>query len=364
MKRTLTEKVRGGLLKDYVRSGHPQDRSIPSEKALAERYGVSIITVRRAVESLAQEGLLVKRQGSGTYVGGGRRPGSPPSFGIVIPDAATYTYSKLGMLLEPLVRGMGCQARLFVERDGERLASILDAEGGRLDGLVICGYVFKWRSLKRLGIPCVFAGSEDPWDADSVFFDLRRGVCEAVAHLIGLGHRRILFISHIPLKDSSTRLIREDFKFQESPRFLGYRDALSDAGIPFDERLVLRSSGAKAEVVGRLKEFMARSGAPKFSAVFASMDLQAEGAIQALREQGIDVPSQISVVGCDNLRGRDEHLLKLTTLDLRLEDVARKALEFLMARLAAPESGELRCCGLAPRLVLGDTAARLRISAS
>jgi len=364
MKATLTDKVRNGLLKDYVRSSYPKERSIPSEKALASRYGVSIITVRRAVETLAREGLLVKRQGSGTYVGDGRPPGAPLSFGIVVPDATTYTYSKLGMLLEPLLRGMGSQARLLVERDGERLASLLDSEGGSLDGLVVCGYVFKWRSLKRLGVPCVFAGSEDPWDADSVFFDLRSGVCDAVSHLLKLGHKKVLFISHIPLKDGKTRLIREDFKFQESPRFLGYLDALADAGIPFDERLVLRSSGAKADVMEKLKSFMARPGSPKFSAIFASMDLQAEGVIQALREQGLEVPGSVSVVGCDNLRGPDEHLFKLTTLDLRLEDVARKAVEFLLERVASPESRELRSCGLAPRLVLGDTSARPSIPAS
>lgn len=355
MKETLTERVREAIRTEHAKPG--TEGCIPSESRLAKLYGVSIITVRRAVEELVQEGLLVKRQGKGTFVANGMAA-TPRSLGIALPDSSTYTYSKLCMLMEPMLRRQGHQVRLFVEKDAAEIAKAIESEKPRLEGLAICGYALNHRKLRPLGIPFVFAGAEDCWDADSVVFDLKSGVWKAVNHLIELGHRRIAFISHFAKEDSAAKRINAEFQFSKSHRFAGYCDALSDAGIELDEKLVLFPGSSKAETCEGLRRFMLEGGDKLFTAVFASTDIQAEGAAEAIRSLGRKIPEDYSVAGCDNVLGETGSLTSLTTLDLRLEEVAARAAEMLLERIGKPRVDESRCCGLVPSLVARESSGK------
>ncbi len=359
MKMTLTEKVRNAVKEEFI-NGVPQaDSSIPTEKELAKRFGVSLITVRRAVESLVQEGLLVKRQGKGTFLAAAF-PAEPLSIGVLVPGEKMEIYSRLSLFIEPVLRRLGHQVRLFVERDAASLLEFFMQEPRGIDGLIVCGYVFRYRKLKSLRIPVVFAGTEDLMDGDCVLFDLKSGAYKAVSHLLGLGHRRIAFLSHLAVDDRLARRIKEDYRFERSSRFMGYREALEDAGIPLDESLVLYASDSKKAACQAMKSFLSQGSEPDFSALFASTDIQAEGALQALEERGLAVPGRISVIGCDNLRSEDEQLLPLTTLDLRLEEVAEKAARLLLDRMDDRGSDESRCLSLAPRLLVRGTSSAFR----
>ena len=165
----------------------------------------------------------------------------------------------------------------------------------RADGIIFLGckdflgYTHKFEYLNEVGDPWVVWGVSRPDCARLVIgSDNEAGAFDAVSHLARLGRRRIAYFG----KSSP-----EHPEFQE--RYVGYRRALRAAGLDYDPRLqrdcfLEREEGA-AEV-----EMMIESGV-SFDAIFASADLLAMGAMQALRRRGLDVPGDVSVMGFDDL---------------------------------------------------------------
>lgn len=185
------------------------------------------------------------------------------------------------------------------------------------------------RSLQRMQAPVVLIGSRD--DAfDSLWWDDVEGSRLAVQHLIDLGHRRIALISAHPWSGSA------------ESRLAGYRAALDAAGIPFDERLVVRGETTKhagfSEEAGAeaMEKLLALDERP--TAVFASSDVQAYGAWAYARDNGIYVPRDLSIVGYDNLKL--SRFLDLTTVDQRMHEVGAQAVTRLLSRMGGGANAE------------------------
>ena len=131
--------------------------------------------------------------------------------------------------------------------------------------------------------------------------DNRRGGLVAARHLLELGHRRIAFLGDI--SDDCP-------EFKE--RYHGYRDALRRAGLCADP--VLRAPCGLSKRSGQLavRELLRRGA--EFSALFCSTDLSALGALHALREAGLSVPAEVSVVGFDDIPSATHVSPPLTTV--------------------------------------------------
>lgn len=116
-------------------------------------------------------------------------------------------------------------------------------------------------------------------------------------------------------------------------RLRGYRDALEAAGIPLDDSIIgytdlwHRSNGATS-----MRALLA-SGA-KFDAVFGLNDTLALGAMRVMQEAGIVIPTDVAVVGFDNLDEGAYSLPSLTTIDPGREQIANTAVETLLTRIA------------------------------
>jgi DNA-binding LacI/PurR family transcriptional regulator len=166
----------------------------------------------------------------------------------------------------------------------------------------------------------------------------------AVEHLIDLGHRDIAFISNGPLAYTSSR-----------DRLMGYRQALEQASIAFDNHLIAYGrftcdSGFEAMI--RLLD-----GPLPFTAVFVASDVVALGAIRAIRQRDICVPNDISVVGFDDIPMIDYLQPGLTTVHLPITTIGFRAGEMLMNLIKAVpiDDNQIR---LDTRLILrGSTAA-------
>lgn len=166
----------------------------------------------------------------------------------------------------------------------------------RADGVILLGYgdYLAYRSkLERLveeGMHFVRWGSavEDQHGL-SIGCDNRQGGATAGRHLLGLGRRRIAFIGTATLQCP---------EFLD--RYLGFGDALADAGLAPDDSLkVDASDSTEAMGYGAMKALMARG--VDFDAVFAASDLLAIGAMRALAETGRSVPGDVAVVGFDDI---------------------------------------------------------------
>ncbi len=355
MKKTLTEYVRESVRKDYINQENAAGCCLPPEGALAEKYKVSLITLRRAVDALSQEGLLAKKQGKGTFVVD-PQSGKSCSIGLVIPEnRGSPFYSTLSTLIEPMLRKRGHNVHLFVANDTDTLLKYLSADKNKVDGLLICGYIMRHQLLKKHELPYVLAGTEGSWDADCVSFDLKAGTYKAIRHMIEAGHKNILFLSNYHKDDPTLKRLKYSFHFQATERYIGYCEALDESGIDFNKQSLLHVGESKRESYLQISKLLTEQKRPDFTAIFASTDLIAEGAIQAIREHGLKVPQDISVMGCDNLRYEKDQVLPLSTLDLRLEEVAGRAIELLMDRIKSPDMEEHRCYALIPRLILRES---------
>ncbi|MGO4678297.1 LacI family DNA-binding transcriptional regulator [Microbacterium sp. 2MCAF23] len=167
----------------------------------------------------------------------------------------------------------------------------------------------------------------------------------ATAYLLASGRRRIAVIgAHEGEVVGSAAL-----------RLQGYREALEEAGIGFDEDLIgyttfwHRANGALT-----MRDVLARGVA--FDAVFGLNDTLALGAMRVLQEAGRRVPDDVAVIGFDDLDEAEYSIPSLTTVDPGREWIAKTAVDALLERI----SGEL---DQAPRLLLADFRIRERESA-
>jgi len=148
----------------------------------------------------------------------------------------------------------------------------------------------------------------------------------ATRHLAALGHRRIGTVL-------GARHRRDTWL-----RLRGFRDALEEAGLPFDPSLV-EEGGWKIEG-GYQAGHRLLDRAPDLAAVVAQNDLMAMGLLSALHDRGRNVPSDCAVVGCDDVPIASRTIPPLTTVRIPFEDVgetaARLLLDVIAGRVAEP----------------------------
>jgi LacI family transcriptional regulator len=160
------------------------------------------------------------------------------------------------------------------------------------------------------------------------------GSLEIMEYLIGLGHRRIGFISGRQDVGSAGR------------RLKGYQDALANAGIELDEELITPGDFTQKIGYKYAHQLLALSNPP--TAIFAANDQSAIGVFEAAEELGIRIPTDLSVVGFDNIS--EAKYLGLTTVDQFLADMGYVAVQMLI-KLINSESLELEVHKMQTKLV-------------
>jgi GGDEF domain-containing protein len=179
-------------------------------------------------------------------------------------------------------------------------------------------------AARRAGLPVVFVG-HDPADGlcSSVLADNRAGVREAVAHLIGHGHRRIAFAGHLTHFD-----LRE--------RHEGYREELLAHGLTPQPELLFET-GDNHETGGEVvADALVRAGMPA-TAIVLGTDRNAVGLIERLRAAGYDLPRELAVVGFDDIADATYERPSLSTVRQPLDRVGAAVYE-LIGDLAAGQT--------------------------
>jgi len=198
-------------------------------------------------------------------------------------------------------------------------------ERGAMDGLIVAGLPINEDTaddLLTLGAPVVLIGNE--WSPlDSFYWDEEPGVMLAVNHLIERGHDRIGMIT----TPHNNRL--------RNARINGYRQALEERGLEFDESLVVHGETRKHDGFSEESGYEAMQELLELdhpvTAVFASSDVQAIGAWQAIREAGLEVPDDYSLVGYDDIKV--SRFIGLTSVAQNMHYVGERATDVLLDRL-------------------------------
>lgn len=215
----------------------------------------------------------------------------------------------------------------------------------QVDGLIVLssgGDPELLDTLRGASMPQVLVDREiDDLAADLVEVDHAGGARLAVAHLIGLGHARIACIAG-PLALSPAR-----------QRVQGWRSALQAAGLWHSDALVADGAFTAEGGHAAMRALLAH----RPSAVFASNDLMAIGAICAAADAGLRVPQDLSVVGFDDIALAAYSNPPLTTIAQPKQQTGELAARLLLQRIAQPQRPLQREI-LPPALVLRRSAAQ------
>jgi LacI family transcriptional regulator, galactose operon repressor len=172
--------------------------------------------------------------------------------------------------------------------------------------------------IRASGRECVlidYAREEDAEHFPTVLSANREGILSVMQHLFALGHTRIGFISGG--QESATG--RE--------RLESYREALQTAGIAYDPTLAREGHWAQQASYAVAKELLQLPEPP--TAIAASCDASALGAIQAARELGLEIGTQLSITGFDNIRVASSVTPPLTTVHQPIYQLGQTAVEML-----------------------------------
>jgi len=161
----------------------------------------------------------------------------------------------------------------------------------RIDGAIISGPRHGDQQLFQLlkdGFPVVLHGQIDSPEPYYVDVDNIKGALLAVRHLIGLGYRQIALITNAPLQYTAS-----------ADRHHGYRTALEEAGLAYNENLVRYACFTAESGYQAMNHLLATGTKPE--AIFAASDLVAMGAMLSLRRHGLAIPQDIALVGFDDV---------------------------------------------------------------
>ncbi len=170
----------------------------------------------------------------------------------------------------------------------------------------------------------------------------REGARSATRHLLAQGHSRIGFISG----PQSSQIALD--------RIEGYKDVLREARVGFDESLVVEGNWYHSSGFHAVNSLLALTNPP--SAILASSDNMAFGAIDAVREAGLKIPADISIIGFGDIPNAAQHYPALTTVRQHMHYMGSTALEHLIDLIEgrAPRSNRIE---VPTELVVRETTA-------
>lgn len=249
-----------------------------------------------------------------------------------------YSNPSAGFLSEFLLGSLDQAARSDVQiifekceiggQEVERAKHLID---GGIDGIVLppplCEVDAVLALLAAAHVPTVSMASGLPGaDMLAIRIDDREAALTMTSHIMALGHRRIGFITGDPNLSASAR------------RLEGYRAALEEAGIAVDPGLIAHGLYTYRSGLDAAESLLGLSEPP--SAIFASNDDMAAATVAVAHRHGLDVPSDLTVCGFDDTTLSTAIWPELTTIRQPIADMARVAVEMLVATIRHMKGGD------------------------
>lgn len=200
-----------------------------------------------------------------------------------------------------------------------------------VDGLVISPLQGEGADLSYLGMilqtgpPLVFLERIPNFQANTVDIQNARAAEEAVSYLISLGHQRIVYFAG------------PSYSIHNRERLEGFRKAMADHGLPVPPNAVWPAGVYIEDGYRAGKEVFSQAECP-FTAAFCFNDLVAIGVMNAIFEQGLSVPEDVSIIGFDNIAFCDSARVPLTSVRVPTYEMGREAAKLLFRQIQEGET--------------------------
>jgi DNA-binding LacI/PurR family transcriptional regulator len=329
--RQVGEHLKSEIISGKLRVGD----QIGSQQELAEKYRVSLITVKRAVAELTNEGFLYSRVGKGTYVldSQPRKEGAKSkTIGLVLRDLKSPFFSMIVHGAEEFASQKGFSILVSnsssrMDKEEQQIANFMEYG---VAGMIIASMTHEYtannalRKLHNTGFPYVVVSYVKDPDIFFVGTDHEQGGYLAAQHLIRIGHKKIGYVNG------------EEGNLVGELRMQGFLRALREHGLDFsnDRMYRLRNRGewhdfnSGYEIGEKLASL---ADCPK--AMFVYNDLAALGFSQALLDKGRSIPDDVAIIGFDGIERGRYATVPLTTIQQPVGEIGAKAVENLMRRI-------------------------------
>jgi DNA-binding LacI/PurR family transcriptional regulator len=279
------------------------------------------------------------------------------AIGVVVTSIADPFNGEVVAGIEEMANEHGYSVILATSQaDPEREITVVRSfQERRVDGILVASSrvgALYMPLLSELKIPIVLLNNQHPSEfVHSVTIDNAGGAFQATRHLIELGHERIGYVG-------------DQFGLQsDAERYAGYVNALSEAGLHAPREFVARGDGKPEGAMDAIKLLLARRDRP--TALFCYNDMSALGVLQEAERRRLSVPSDLSVVGFDDIFFAGLLHPPLTTVRQPKKQIGRRAMELLLAVLRNESTektvvikGELVIRGSTSRFDSGKTQQR------
>jgi LacI family transcriptional regulator len=292
-------------------------------KEIAKLSGVSFSTVSKALNNSSLVTAATKRKVlevaeqygySKNLLAQSLATGKSNMIGLIWQDVVNPVYAQLAMQFYHYFRNHDYEV-VMTMTPPEQAVNLFKQL--RVDGLIFWGDLegktnqFAKR-LRELKMPVLIVGSSPDQNFPSIQIDRKAGVREAVSYFQQQGHRRIGMIG-------ST---------QES-KVQAYKEALLDAGLPFAPEYIVPCELSWERGYEAMMNIPIHPNSP--TAYIGCNNLLTRGALRALKERGVHVPEEISLIGYDELPEMAYAEVPLTTVGPSLEEIAVKTVESMIA---------------------------------
>jgi LacI family transcriptional regulator, galactose operon repressor len=328
----------------------------PTQVDVARRAGISTATVSYVVNGSAEGRVPISEETRKRVLaaiedlgyepdarGQALRSGRTKTIGLIIPDMRNPHFWEIATGVEQEGRASGYHLLLSstdlnaeYEKD-----TFKDLSHQRIDGLIVTGAsIFQSQETQKTLIQLLkrqlpIVKLSEHHDIDCVVADYHEATKEAISYLLSLQHRRIgLIYGVLPYRDSLQAVgLPGEYEGGED-RLLPYQDSLQAAGLPVDPELIVTCGATIEDGYQAALQLLNLPARP--TALIAINDLLAIGALRAASLLGLDIPTDLSLVGYDDIPLANYLTPSLTTSSKDSVTMGREAVKLLLARIQDP----------------------------
>lgn len=311
-------------------------------KDVAKKAGVSISTVSRVINNSKPVTDEIKRKVLEVIEETGYVPNplarslvtkKSQLIGVVVPEVSDSFVNEILNGIEEIARMYNYDILLSntYSDKNEEMRSINLLRAKQIEGMVMISWNLEKEQIdfiENCGIPTTYISkTARDYDVPTVSVNNEKATYDMTKHLISQGHKKIAFIM---TSADDTRLEKE--------RLDGYKSALEESGLTFDENLVRYGGVDYNSGYESAKEMLEKGIVP--DAIFVTGDEAAVGAMNAAFDKGFDVPNDISVAGFNDVKIAKMYRPKLTTVHQPLYDMGAVAIRMVIKMINGEEIEE------------------------